>query len=318
MTMSAVENPRTRVKALLKGEQPNRPLLMPIVFAVGSRLENLSAAEFATNATKIVNTLRQIRGTLGVDASCCYFDPSLEAEALRQAEVGPANGTVDQVAANGRVPLAVDALKRARIVLRDSAALMACITGPLTLASQISSHESPGRADRDLVEFCAEVVATLAKLYVDAGADVVVLRESVLQLEGGEPVEWWASLLDPVINVVRFYEAVPVLVLQDDQQPASSLQHVLARNWDCILCPSVPVFRSLPRESWSNRIAEGLGLALPVEAFVAMDDSTTHTELLADAKPVLITTVDDIPVIADPKRIAARLQHLRGAGRAAA
>ena len=61
--------PRAIIKAWLQGEIPSRPLLMPILFSLGARLENLPLRDFQSNPTKIANALRQIRGVLKVDKS---------------------------------------------------------------------------------------------------------------------------------------------------------------------------------------------------------------------------------------------------------
>src|SRR5262252_8989371 len=80
--MSVSSSPRQILKELLQGNAPSRPLFVPIVFALGARVENLPLREFLSNPTKISNSLRQIRSRLRVDAVSCYFDPYLEIEAL--------------------------------------------------------------------------------------------------------------------------------------------------------------------------------------------------------------------------------------------
>src|SRR5215831_8515381 len=80
--MSGSSSSRQILKELLQGKAASRPLVVPIVFALGARVENLPLREFLTNPTKISNSLRQIRSRLKVDAVSCYFDPYLEVEAL--------------------------------------------------------------------------------------------------------------------------------------------------------------------------------------------------------------------------------------------
>ena len=62
--MAESTTPRGVIKALLRGEAPHRPLLMPIIFSLGSRLESLALRDFHSNPTKIANALRQIRSVL--------------------------------------------------------------------------------------------------------------------------------------------------------------------------------------------------------------------------------------------------------------
>src|ERR1700757_3309195 len=70
------------MKSLLQGNPQPRPLIVPIVFALGVKIENLSFRAYLDNPTKISNALRQIRTQLRTDGVACYFDPFLEVEAL--------------------------------------------------------------------------------------------------------------------------------------------------------------------------------------------------------------------------------------------
>ena len=80
--MAEQRTPRQMVTALVRGKALARPLLLPVVFSLGSRLENLPPRDFLGNPTKIANALRQIRSTLKIDGLTCYWDPLLEVEAL--------------------------------------------------------------------------------------------------------------------------------------------------------------------------------------------------------------------------------------------
>src|SRR5215467_6967914 len=74
--------PRQIAKELLNGVPPERPLVLPIVFALGTRIENVQRSEYVQSPTKIVGALRQVRNHLQVDGVACYFDRDLEVEAL--------------------------------------------------------------------------------------------------------------------------------------------------------------------------------------------------------------------------------------------
>src|SRR4029077_14565910 len=70
------------MKSLLQGNPQPRPLIVPIVFSLGAKIENLSRRAYLENPTKISNALRQIRTQLRSDGVACYFDRYLELEAL--------------------------------------------------------------------------------------------------------------------------------------------------------------------------------------------------------------------------------------------
>ena len=146
------------LKGLLQGTPPPRPLFLPIVFSLGAKVENLPLRAFLCNATKITNSLRQIRTHLRSDGVSCYFDPYLEAEALgatlqyaaddqrpalqwpRVAKAGelPENlRSPEDAAKSPRVTVAVEVLQRLKSLMRDEPLLCAGVAGPFTLAAHL-------------------------------------------------------------------------------------------------------------------------------------------------------------------------------------
>jgi len=330
--------PRGMIKGLLRGELPPRPLLMPIIFALGARLENLPLRDFQSNPTKIANALRQVRGTLKVDGLACNFDPFLEAEALGCKRIWHENGSsdivsptfsdasdlrrklssLDSLGNKGRVGVACEVLRRLRVLLKDEPALMAGVTGPFSLAARlagVASEAAIREQPRDLVEFAAEVTGTVSRYFVDAGADLILLVESCLPELSADSCQWWGSLLEPTINVIRFYEALPVLLLNASVSPAT-LNNIFNRSWECVLCPA---------------LADGAGwqqypitaLALPSSFFCsknikANDGARPTLDLPPHQGIVLFTSAGDIPAGADVRQLADQLSRLREglAGRA--
>src|SRR3984893_16758198 len=80
--MAENSTPHQILRDLLHGSTAFRSLFVPIVFALGARIENLSLRTFLANPTKISNSLRQTRPHLRSDGVSCYFDPLVEAEPL--------------------------------------------------------------------------------------------------------------------------------------------------------------------------------------------------------------------------------------------
>lgn len=323
-------SPRTRIKALLKGEQCGSPLLMPIVFSLGSRLENVPLREFLGNPTKIANALRQIRATLKVDGICCYFDPLLEIEALGAqldwtAEaarlVSPgfsaraADDSAENIVSQGRVPVVIEVLKRAKLMLRDEPALMVRVTGPLTLASQLTGGDKHEAPNPRIVERCAGIASALVRSYLDAGADVIFLVENSLPAQVSDFCDLWAGLLDPIINVTKFYEALPVLVLDDPYVTAETLSLITGRSWDCALCPSVSAARLLPADHWTSS-SSAIGMVLDTGSAMQSLEGDVWArchDQWQEAKTILLTTTEDISSAVNLKQLAAGLQRLRGA-----
>lgn len=328
------------IQALLRGERQKRTLLMPIIFSLGARLENLPLRDFQSNPTKIANALRQIRSVLKVDGLTCYFDPLLEAEALGcRREWNPEGSSVitcppysdlsdlrrrlnapDNLADKGGIRVACDVLQRLKVMLQDEPALMVGVTGPFTLAAQLlglneslpSSHAPP----QDLVEFAVEVTASVSRRFVESGADVVLLVENNLPEISSALAEWWAGLLAPAINVIRFYEALPVLLLNTPQISRESLSAILAADWECVLCPAMSPGTL---EGWAGSPPEGAGMAVampPAFYCTAKTGGDSAPARIREVIPgqilILLTSSTDLPAAADPKRLAGVLTALRG------
>src|ERR1700689_2892096 len=179
--MTENSTPRQMLKGLLQGIPQTRPLFLPIVFSLGAKVENLPLREFLGNATKISNSLRQIRSHLRSDGVACYFDPCLEAEALgavlqwEKGEVPEGLRSPEDAAKSSRVIVAVEAIRRLKSLLRDEPLLMAGVTGPFTLAARITGLQQGNAARREdfsdtALELAAATITQIASKFVEAGA----------------------------------------------------------------------------------------------------------------------------------------------------
>ena len=325
--MNGPPTPRRVIKSILRGEPPQRPLLMPIMFGLGARIQNLPFRDFCGSPTKIAAALRQISNVYRMDGAACYFDPLLEAEVLgcklswnadsshgSLASAPPVDAlpALDAIGQNPRVRLVCDVVKRSKVMLPAEPALMVRVTGPLTLAAQLSgATENP--ADSALLEFAAQLAERIAREYVEAGADSVFLVEEQLPTS---PLAWQqlSSLLEPVVNMIRFYEALPVLLLTS-ALTAESAKAMLTQHWDCLLCPSADPVEILEIRGSEKTLK---GRALP-PAFFEEDPAVIDALIRstrargASGTPLLLTSSADIPPSADPRKLAEGLTALRSA-----
>jgi hypothetical protein len=339
--MTENPTPRQIVNRLLQGIAPARPLFLPIVFSPGTRVENQPWQAYLSNPTKICNAQRQMRGALRTDGYSCYFDPFLEVEALgatllwgaadqppavrwpEGAEPGEMPDDLrspEEAAQSGRVPIAIEVLRRMKAMVRDDSILMAGVTGPFTLAARLTQMEAGGtlrtrEIPESAVEFAAAVVTRISGAFVEAGAGLIMIQEDVLPLLSQERCAAWASALEPAFNVIRFYEALPVLQLTAGDGFAANSGVMLQRRWDCVLCPSlhgIPTQLTKGAPEWDSAT---LGLALPLETF-QMEESALQVasgclrRLVAALRPALLTTANDVPAMTDMKRLDKVLEKI--------
>src|SRR5262245_2977566 len=260
--MTPPQQPQRAVKEILQGMRPEQPLFLPIVFSLGARVESVPLRTFLYNPTKICNALLQIKGYFPADGVACYFDPTLEIEAmgaelewpgeLEPPDVrwpGPSGPgepelnlpQIDRVLQAGRIPVACEVIRRLAAPSTPRGLLMAGITGPVSLASRPGrGYHGAGQFDlaSPFFEFASSLIIELATRYVEAGANVILLVEDALPSLSSDQKEQWGSLLAPAINIVRFYEALPVLLLTDGQSVAANRQSLSGAEWDCLLCPN--------------------------------------------------------------------------------
>ena len=250
-------SPRQMASDLLRGVAPPRPLLLPIVFSLGARVENLPLRSYLVNPTKITSAVRQIRGRLPVDGITCYFDPYLEVEALgaalrwqnddqpptvcwpegaRKGGLPPRLRSPESAVKAGRVPVAAEVIRRLTSLVRDEALLMAGVSGPFTLAAkllQLEAHEISSADDvpASVCELAASMLTHVASALVEAGAHVILIHEDVLPRLSHENADDWANRLSPVINIIRFYGALPLVLLTNPAAVCQSLELLANRDW---------------------------------------------------------------------------------------
>jgi hypothetical protein len=324
------------IRAMLQGDLLPRPLLLPIVFSLGARLENSSPRSFLANATRIASSQRQIRNVLGLDGVTCYFDPYLEAEAfgceltwsademtrvLRPPE-GHASTLRERLRApgeivgRGRIPVACDVLRRLKMMLPGEPALMAGVSGPNALADLLVECAQDVESSRqEVVQFAWELTGAICTSFLESGATVIFIREDGAAIQD---YGRWAELLTPIVNAIRFYEALPVLLL--DGPPPESAMAALEAGCEGVICPraidlasgralpTATAFASayLPETCWlPNQKENGaLGTSLQV--------------LARDANLCVLTSHRDAPRDVDVKWLASLFGGLRSVSRVVA
>jgi Uroporphyrinogen decarboxylase (URO-D) len=327
--MAENPTPRQMAKDLLQGIAPPRPLFLPIVFSLGARVENLPLRSFLANPTKITNAMRQLRGPLPADGITCYFDPYLEVEALgaalrwhsddqpptvcwpgtpRKGELPQGLRPTEVAVTSGRIPIATEVIRRLDALLRDDTLLVAGLSGPFTLAAsllQISEQEWVDNNDvsSSALDLAAAMLTQTASAIVEAGAHVILIHEDVLPPLSDERVDDWANRLSPVVNIIRFYGALPLLLLTNPAAMCQNLELLANREWEGILCPDASSFGEWPAIDAAKR---GVALApnyLPPDPALMKRIETLH--------PAVVTTSGDVPPSADVKQLAGMCEEVR-------
>jgi uroporphyrinogen-III decarboxylase len=314
---------------------------------MASRIENLPLRAFLTNPTKISNAIRQIRAPLRTDAVTCYCDALLEAEALgatidwseennpqlrwspeaQPGELPDSLASPEEATKRGRVPIALEVIRRMKTLLPAEILRMAVISGPLTLAARIAQmSERYNVKSTDLpnsaLDLATSAITKIAKSFAEAGANLIFLREECTPAPDAATIESWLSALTPIFNIVRFYEATPVLHIAANNLTSpeiSMLVQSLVDAWpDCVVSILSTTLQGLSAATRAKIPSERLGINLPIEYFgPSVNNATTFDQILEETirelRPAIVTTATDLPIATDPKRVAALSEIVRHA-----
>jgi hypothetical protein len=336
-----VRTPRQMAKELLNGVVPQRPLFLPILFSLGAKVENVTLGTFLSNPTKIASALRQMRTHLRSDGVACYFDPFLEVEALgatlqrssddqapaihwpraaRRGEIPEGLRSAEEAAKSGRVPVAAEVIRRSNALPNRDFLLMAGVTGPLTLAARVTQLEHkenfPGEnlsdASKDLA---ASVVTQMATTFLEAGADLILIQEEIVPGLSAKTCDAWENLLAPTINVVRFYEALPVFSLTCAAIPSQDWDLIFRQDWNCVKCARSDILAMRRREGRQPTDGNPFGVALPPEAFRpgGAHDNASLQDVegrISFGRASIVTTAGDVPSTTDIKYMSKVLEGI--------
>ena len=329
--MAENPTPRQMARDLLQGVAPPRPLFLPIVFSLGARVENLPLRSFLTNPTRITNALRQIRGRLPADGITCYFDPLLEVEALGGVLrwesdnqppsigwAGPAGKgelpeglrSPEEAVKAERIAVAAEVIRRLSALLREDTLLMAGVSGPFALAAQLlqlGEHEMTSADDvsGSALDLGTGMLTQTASVFVEAGAHVIVIHEDVLPRLSHESADDWANRLSPVINIIRFYGALPLLLLTSPAAVCQNRELLANRDWEAVLCLAL---EASSLTGWPSTGAAKLGVALAPDC---LQPDPALMKRIESLHPAVVTTSGDVPSSADVKQLAAMCEEAR-------
>jgi hypothetical protein len=325
--------PREIVKGLLQGIPQPRPLIVPIVFSLGAKIETLSRRAYLENPTKISNAMRQIRTQLRTDGVACYFDSFLELEALgvetrwdslnqareidwakfsQPGELAPQLRSPEEAAKSAPVRAGVEVIRRLNSILRDEPLLMAGVSGPFTLAARLTQQSadelsSGAQPSESTLELAAAAITKIVSAFVESGANLIFVREEFVPQHSQPTVGAWAEGLGPAFNIIRFYGALPVLQFASGTLRGGNIGAIVEQPLDATIC--------LPPADFGDATTDrAFGWSLPIESLEGGEISDELQSACANGEPVLVATDGDVPVNTDLKRLMSTLEILARGG----
>lgn len=224
-----------RLQGIVEGKTTGPTVFLPLFHAIASQIKAEPPHGFLVSATKLAAGLTLLHQTLNAEClfvSCAghieaeslgarlnwaTYPPRLTGSDLVPSDVG--QGNVNQALQSARVVAAVDACQRLSKTLPSGVAIGAGLTGPMRLAAELfpslaQSKGVPEQEDVDgALDVSGQVALAFAKVFLEAGASVIVLLERIAELDR-DPRKMivWADAMAPIINLAKFHR-VPIVLL---------------------------------------------------------------------------------------------------------
>lgn len=217
---------KEKVLAVLNKQKIDSIPWLPFAGVHAGKLKGYTAKEVSTDAGKLIESLREVNKLYKPDGQPIMFDLQIEAEILGcelvwsedappTVSTHPLSDTTDVPTKipgvdEGRIPLAIEAMKAMKAEIGETTALYGLITGPFTLASHLRGTNifmdmimNPEYVI-EIMKYAAEVAKTVAGYYVEAGMDVIaVVDPLVSQISPAHFAEFMTGPFSDVFDSIR-------------------------------------------------------------------------------------------------------------------
>lgn len=287
---------RRRLSELGRGiGKPHAPLFAPLLYGVASQIEALPPAEVTADPTRLGKCLTELRRATGTAPFVVAAPTSMEAEALGamvDRDVWPPRVTgaasenviersefgLDAWSASEALAASLETCKRLSTTQADEPVLLAALTGPASLLSELLGDASTPSAAA--FEFAGRALSALSREFAQSGASAILLCERVPPAD----VAAWTSALNTIANIARFHRIPALLAFDAGLSPSEWPSSTVA-------CPSIERESAIEKphglvvscdlSTWAE-LPGATGAARAV--FTARDvDAEASIESLADA-----------------------------------
>jgi len=199
-----MSTPKELLLSVLRREPADRVPWVPFAGVHAGKLTGKSAAEVLTDADALYDALMEVDRLYKPDGQPVLFDLQIEAEILGcelvWSEDSPPSVKTHPLAdtmavpcictapkpTDGRLPMALDVMRRMKASVGDTTALYGLICGPFTLASHLRGNDifmdmyDDEDYVKDLLRYCMECGRAVADMYIGAGMDVVAMVDPLV------------------------------------------------------------------------------------------------------------------------------------------
>jgi uroporphyrinogen-III decarboxylase len=325
--MNSVLTSKKLVRGVFESADLPRLPFIPWIFTHAARVEQMPVRRMFSDPTQYAKCLQNTQKLYGYDAIVSSFDSSLEAEICGcpitwrgdyEAPVAAPHPTGDfsqitgldaeNISRAGRLGTVVESFRRINMVAGPAMAMVAVITGPLMLTSNLLGGnliqdlaENPEKTQK-ATEVVTGFLLKVIQGYCQLEPDIITIADRLMPLLPPAHLSWLRSTLSPVLNTIRFYNAFSIL-LPGESSP-ENLANLVDLGFDGVVAAGIDL------ATW-NKLKGGrtciLGKAVPSHLLTAgQKELQGHLEIHLPKKierGVFLTTDWEVPADTPPDNI---------------
>ena len=276
---------KLKFRNVLKGNNTESPPFVPFMYGLIARTGNVRLNDMVWDPTYYTNALEGICGLLGLDVIVGNFDATLEMEALGARvewqgdfetpivlkEIEFSEIQPEEFMNRGRIPVIMEVTKRLVLSLGRDTAIAPALVGPCSFGKNLDHLLKDGvfKDPSEGMKYFGGPFTKWVKGLCEQKIDALFFREELLA-EGFmdeflENKEAYRSLYGTLFNIVRAFNAIPVLVTENLSLEAAREVHSLLKPGGIVLLGSALGDRELLAiNDLSKSLKISFGVPLPV------------------------------------------------------
>ena len=278
-------NGRLKFRNVIKGKNSESPPFVPFMYGLIARTGNIPLNEMAWDPSYYTNALEGIHQLLGLEVIVGNFDATLESEAfgariewnddfdppLVQKGNALSDMLPEEFMNQGRIPVVMEVTKRLVVSVGRETAIAPALLGPCSLCNNLVHliADDIDRSPSERIKYFGSFITKWVRGLCEQKIDALFFREELLAErfmdELGENKESYRSLYGTLFNIVRAFNAMPILVTENlPLEAVHEVQSLLKPSGIVLLGSLLGDNELIAINDLSKRLNMSFGVPLPI------------------------------------------------------
>ena len=184
------------------------------------------------------------------------------------ANAAPPEGLHENIIKKGRIPVIIDAIKRLQSQIGKDVPIIACVTGPLTIATHLwgdgfhNAFSDGNENTGNVLETACAVVTTLLRHYGEMEVDGILIRENNFPESSDALLSALNSFGTSLGNILNYYDLPSILSV--DTATDDGVNFLLEYEIKGVILPVLKNIKKIKNQF--VKAGKCFGVALPVES----------------------------------------------------